>query len=78
MVVMSLLPWNQNQINLYCLDGTVMRKMDNIASDMIPIRLIISIAVIAAMVIMISVGYNNLSIVLAKNQVENECRTISR
>jgi len=53
-----------------------MRKIDNIASDMIPIRLIISIAVIAAMVIMISVGYNNLSVVLAKNQVENECRTL--
>ena len=53
-----------------------MRKMDNTASDMIPIRLIISIVVIAAMVVMISVGYNNLSVALAKNQVETECGTV--
>ena len=70
------MPWNQNQNNLYCLDETVMRKMDNTASDMIPIRLIISIVVIAAMVVMISVGYNNLGVALAKNQVETECGTV--
>ena len=53
-----------------------MRKSDNIASEMIPIRLIISVAVIAAIAVIIAIGYNNLSITLAENRVENECRTL--
>jgi len=53
-----------------------MRKSDNIASEMIPIRLIISIALISAIVTMILIGYNNLSITLAENHLENECRAL--
>jgi len=53
-----------------------MRKTDDIASEMIPIRLIISIAVMAAVAAMIAVGYSNLSVTLAENQVENECRNL--
>jgi len=53
-----------------------MRKKDNVASETIPIRLIISIAVIAAIAVMVAVGYSNLSVTLAENQVENECKTL--
>ena len=53
-----------------------MKHIDNIAAEMIPIRLIISIAIIAAISFMIAVGYGNLSVALAENQVENECRAI--
>ena len=53
-----------------------MRKIDNIASEMIPIRLMISISVIAAVTLMISVGYNNFSITLSENQIENEYRIL--
>jgi len=53
-----------------------MRKSDNIASEMIPIRLIISITVIAAIAVIIAIAYNNLSITLAENQIENDCRTL--
>lgn len=44
------------------------------AVEMIPIRLIISIAIIAAIAVMISVGANTLCIFLAQHQVEQECR----
>ena len=43
---------------------------------MIPIRLIISITVIAAIAVVIAIAYNNLSITLAENQIENDCRTL--
>jgi len=50
--------------------------MNDVASEMIPIRLMISIAIIAAITVMIAVGYHNLSITLAENQVESECREL--
>ncbi|MCX6667750.1 MAG: hypothetical protein NTV74_05875 [Euryarchaeota archaeon] len=53
-----------------------MRKSDNIASEMIPIRLIISITVIAAIAVIIAIAYNNLSLTLAENQIENDCRIL--
>ena len=53
-----------------------MKNTDEIAAEMLPIRLIISIVVIAAVAAMITIGYINLSIVLAENQVEKECRTL--
>ncbi|MDH7517311.1 MAG: hypothetical protein QHH19_03095 [Candidatus Thermoplasmatota archaeon] len=53
-----------------------MRKPDEFASEMIPIRLLISIAVISAIAIMVTIGYNNLNVVFAENNVENECRSL--
>jgi len=53
-----------------------MRKFDTFATEMIPIRLIISIIVMAAIAMMIAVGYQNLSIILAENQVRNECSAL--
>ena len=53
-----------------------MKKIDNTASEMIPIRLIISIAVMAAIALMLASGYNNLSITLSENQIENQYRTL--
>lgn len=50
--------------------------MNDVASEMIPIRLMISIAIIAAITVMIAVGYHNLNITLAENQVESECREL--
>jgi len=53
-----------------------MRRKNDFAAEMIPIRLIISIAIIAAIALMIGVGFRNLSITLAENQIEIECRTL--
>ena len=40
---------------------------------MIPIRMIISITIVTAIAVMIAIGYQNLSVIFAENQVENEC-----
>ena len=53
-----------------------MKKMDDVAADMIPTRLIISIAIIAAITLLIAFGYRSLSISSAENQVEQECRKL--
>jgi len=53
-----------------------MRKKSDFAAEMIPIRLIISIVIISAIVLMVGVGFINLSITSAENQVEIECRTL--
>ena len=53
-----------------------MRRKNDFAAEMIPIRLIISIAIIAAIALMIGVGFRNLSITSAENQIEIECRTL--
>jgi len=53
-----------------------MRKLDDIAADMIPIRLIISISIVAAITAMLAFGYINLRIIMSENHMENECRTI--
>lgn len=53
-----------------------LRKFDDVAADMIPIRLIISVSVIAAISFIVFFGLINLRIVLAENQIENECRSI--
>jgi len=51
-----------------------MRKFDDFAADMIPTRLIISIAIIAAITLLIAFGYRVLSINSAENKVEQDCR----
>lgn len=53
-----------------------MKKMDDVAADMIPTRLIISIAIIAAVTLLVAFGYRSLSITSAENQVEQECREV--
>ena len=53
-----------------------MRKKSDFAAEMIPIRLIISIVIIAAIALMVGFGFLNLSITSAENQVEIECRTL--
>lgn len=53
-----------------------MRRKNDFAAEMIPIRLIISIAIIAAIALMIGVGFRNLGITSAENQIEIECRTL--
>ena len=53
-----------------------MRKMDGFAAEMIPIRFIISIAVISAVMLMVAFGYSNLTVILSENQLENECRIL--
>ena len=53
-----------------------MIKMNDFAAEMIPIRLIISITIIATMLLMVAVGFRNLSITSAENQVEIDCRTL--
>lgn len=53
-----------------------MRKMDNIAADIIPIRLMISIAIVAAIMLMVAFGYLKLSVALSENQIQNECESL--
>lgn len=53
-----------------------MRKTNDIASDMLPIRLIISIAVVSAVTLMVFFGFLNLRVVLAENQIKNDCNTL--
>jgi len=53
-----------------------MKKMDNNAADMIPIRLIISITLVAAIIAILAIGYNSLRIVLSENQVEKDCKAL--
>ena len=53
-----------------------MRKLDNYAADMIPIRLIISISVVAAIVLIFSIGFINLRVNLAQSSIENDINFI--
>jgi hypothetical protein len=53
-----------------------MKKMDTVAVEMIPIRLIISITIIAAILVMIGVGSLTLRTYLAEHQVEQQCRLL--
>ena len=49
-----------------------MRKLNSYAADMIPVRLIISIAVIAAIVLMFSFGYMNLRVYLSEGSINDD------
>jgi hypothetical protein len=50
-----------------------MRQIKTDAMEMIPIRLIISLAIIAAVAVMLVFASSSLRIFLAENQVEQEC-----
>jgi len=53
-----------------------MRKMNEYAADMIPTRLMISAAIVSAIILMILLGLLNLNVILAENQIENDCRAL--
>jgi len=53
-----------------------MRESNEFASEIIPIRLLISIAIISAIAVMLTIGYNNLNVIFAENNIENECRSL--
>jgi len=53
-----------------------MRRLDNTSADILLIRLIVSLAIIAAIFFMVSFGYNFFEIVFSENQVETECNII--
>ena len=53
-----------------------MRQMNVDAMEMIPIRLIISLAIIAAIVVMMVFASSSLRTFLAEHQVEQECRLL--
>jgi hypothetical protein len=50
--------------------------MNNEAVEMLPIRLIISLAIIAAIAVLIVVASGNLRTVLAEHEVEGQCRLL--
>lgn len=49
-----------------------MRRVTTVASEMIPIRLLISIVIIAAITSMIAAGYSMLSVALAERDIESQ------
>jgi hypothetical protein len=53
-----------------------MRKMNADAVEMIPVRLIISLAIISAIAVMMVFASSSLRIFLAEHQVEQECRLL--
>jgi hypothetical protein len=56
--------------------GGYMRQIDDYAIEMIPIRLLISITIIAVIIILVAVASESLRISLAEHQVEQECRLV--
>jgi hypothetical protein len=69
-----------NQLYLACdrsdTFGGFMRPMNGDAVEMIPIRLLISIVVIAAILLLVAVASESLRVSLAEHQVEGECRRV--
>jgi type II secretory pathway pseudopilin PulG len=50
-----------------------MRTIDSFAAEMIPIRLLVSIAIVAAVAVLVGIGMGMLRTNLAQQQVEQEC-----
>jgi hypothetical protein len=53
-----------------------MRQMKDDATEMIPIRLLISIVIIATIMVIVAVASESLRVSLAEGQVEHECRLL--
>jgi hypothetical protein len=53
-----------------------MRQMNSNAVEMIPVRLIISLAIIAAVAVLLMFASGSLRVFLAEHQVEQECRRL--
>jgi hypothetical protein len=56
--------------------GDSMRSFDSFAAEMIPIRLLISIAIVTAIAVLVGVGMGTLHTSLAQHQVEQQCRDL--
>jgi len=56
--------------------GDSMRPVDSFAAEMIPIRLLISIAIVAAIAVPVWVGMGMLHTSLAQHQVEQQCHDL--
>jgi type II secretory pathway pseudopilin PulG len=56
--------------------GFPLQQMNNEAVEMLPIRLIISLAIIAAIAVLIVVASGNLRTILAEQEVEQQCRLL--
>jgi hypothetical protein len=54
-----------------------MKHLDTFAAEMIPIRLIISIAIIAVIAVLVGVGMGFLRTSLAEREVEQQCRQVT-
>ncbi len=52
------------------------RTLDDNAADTIPIRFILSIAIIAAVLVLAVLAAENLQVSLAEHQIEDECRKL--
>ncbi len=53
-----------------------LKKLDNKAADFLPIRLIVSLAIIAAITGLMGIGFYNLSITSSENHVDQECKEL--
>lgn len=53
-----------------------LKKLDNKAADFLPVRLIVSLAIIAAITGLMGIGFYNLSITSSENQVDQECKEL--
>jgi len=53
-----------------------MRRVTTVASEMIPIRLLMSIAIVAAITIMIVAGHSVLCVILAEHHLESQCLSL--
>ncbi|RLF35565.1 MAG: hypothetical protein DRM99_04395 [Thermoplasmata archaeon] len=57
-------------------DRKTRQRVDDLAVDILLVRLIISIAIIAAVFFIVAFGYTYLKTVLSEKQVENDCNII--
>jgi hypothetical protein len=64
---------NPQRVLKYYGENMHIRKLDCFAAEMIPIRMIISIAIIAAIGVMVAIGYHNLNITNSENLIHNQC-----
>ncbi len=53
-----------------------MRRVNTIASEMIPIRLLLSIAIVATITVMIVAGHSVLCVALAEHHLESQCLSL--
>ncbi|MCX6665563.1 MAG: hypothetical protein NT038_05825 [Euryarchaeota archaeon] len=52
------------------------KRFDTTATETIPIRMIISISVVAAIAVMVAIGFQNLQTTASEHELENQCRTL--
>jgi hypothetical protein len=57
-------------------DRCLLRSLDDKATDSIPIRFIMSIAIIVVVLVLVTVASESLRVSLAEHQIEDECRIL--